>query len=407
MNNQQFLDKLKIIADEAEVEKANLRKKGDLFNIFSVLSIQRRENFHSSFIASLLNPQGVHGMGGLFLEAFVGQYPDMIPIDIKSATVVTEYHISKITKDKKRGGRIDILIKDAHRHAIIIENKIDAKDQPAQLIRYNNFAKDNNLEHKIIYLTLDFHEASPESGGKNDDVDYVMYSYKDDIIPWLEGCLPRVPQNSQLRFSIIQYIDNIKTIYNIMDGKDLDELTALAAKPKYEKAVLTLLANQSVFFEQIRLRFIEHLKISAEKLGFNVEVQNDFGKKKDTYLIFTKPHIIRSWGIFIYSEKGNWRDMTYEFTFFEDEKNKLLKKDIKSFPHLWNNYKQTKDMPIGWSYFFSKTGQKASGRWYNWDELEAVTAMANDEMEDFIVEQVLKPVLENKIFNKVKKLTET
>lgn len=224
MKNQQFLDKLRNIAEEAEAEKEQLKKTGNLFNIFSALNIQRKENFHSCFIASLLDPYGEHGMGKLFLESFVKRYGDMVNLDYKSVTVEREYYISKITKNKERGGRIDILIKDAKKHAIIIENKIDAIDRPRQLIRYDNFGKDNKLEYNIIYLSLDLHEASPNSRGKNDKVDYILYSYKDDIIPWLEECLYQIPSNSKLKNVILQYIDIIKIISNIMSDKSLENL---------------------------------------------------------------------------------------------------------------------------------------------------------------------------------------
>lgn len=402
MKNQQFLDKLRNIAEEAEAEKEQLKKTGNLFNIFSALNIQRKENFHSSFIASLLDPYGEHGMGKLFLESFIKQYDDTVDLDISSATVETEYHISKITKDKKRGGRIDILIRDAKKHAIIIENKIDAEDQPAQLIRYDNFAKDNNLQCDIIYLSLDLHEASPESVGKKNDVDYYRYSYKDDIIPWLENCLPQIPNNSLLKNTILQYINTIKKISGTMSSNSLEELKEMAMKPEYEKAVLTLLANQSIFFEQIRHRFIERTQSKAKYLGFKVEVEDGFGKKKDMSIVFSKPRITNKWGILIYSKKGNWKDFVYEFTLIEEEKSKLRKSDLESFPHLFSEFEQSKDLPIGWCYFYSKTGKRGSGRWHNWDGLEAITAMENGEMEKFIVEQVLKPVLDNKIFNKVK-----
>lgn len=402
MKNQQFLNNLRNIAEEVEAEKEQLKKTGNIFNVFSALSIQRKEIFHSCFIASLLDPYGEHGMGKLFLESFIKQYDDTVDLDISSATVETEYHISKITKDKKRGGRIDILIRDAKKHAIIIENKIDAGDQPAQLIRYDNFVKDNNLQCDIIYLSLDLREASPESVGKKNDIDYYRYSYKDDIVPWLENCLPRIPNNSLLKNTLLQYIDTIKKISGIMSSDSLEELKEMAMKPEYEKAVLTLLANQSVFFEQIRNRFIERIKSKAKDLGFKVEVDEDFGKKKDMCIIFSKPRITDKWGILIYSEKGNWKDMVYEFTLIEEEKSKLRKSDLESFPHLWSQFRQSKDFPIGGCYFYSNTGKRGSGRWHNWDGLEAITAMENGEMEKFIVEQILKPVLDNEIFNKVK-----
>lgn len=46
--------------------------KGEHFNLFSVLNIETKENkTHSAFIAELLNPKGVHGLGTVFLDLFI------------------------------------------------------------------------------------------------------------------------------------------------------------------------------------------------------------------------------------------------------------------------------------------------------------------------------------------------
>jgi hypothetical protein len=45
---------------------------GENFNIFSVLRIEHyEETTHSRFIAELLNPNGCHGKGVLFLNEFL------------------------------------------------------------------------------------------------------------------------------------------------------------------------------------------------------------------------------------------------------------------------------------------------------------------------------------------------
>ena len=60
-------------------------------------------------------------------------------------------------------------------YAIIIENKIYAIDQYHQLLRYNNYGKQRFPKgFKLIYLTLDGHEASKDSLGDN-EIDYHLY----------------------------------------------------------------------------------------------------------------------------------------------------------------------------------------------------------------------------------------
>ena len=76
----------------------------------------------------------------------------------KCNTNIVERDIGRRTETT--GGRIDIILEDGE-HAIIIENKIYATDQHHQLLRYNNYGKQRFPKgFKLIYLTLDGHEAS-------------------------------------------------------------------------------------------------------------------------------------------------------------------------------------------------------------------------------------------------------
>jgi hypothetical protein len=124
--------------------------KGESFNVFSILQMERAENkTHSNFIAELLNPNGSHLMGNVFLKLFLKAIEDET-LDSTSTTVHLEYPIGLVDLDNETGGRIDILLKDQSGKTISIENKIEAIDQPKQILRYTNFNKSNN---KVYYLT--------------------------------------------------------------------------------------------------------------------------------------------------------------------------------------------------------------------------------------------------------------
>ncbi|WP_315543846.1 PD-(D/E)XK nuclease family protein [Capnocytophaga leadbetteri] len=108
-----------------------LNATGGRFNMFRICGVNHYENTHSAIIAELLNPQGTHSLKSELLKAFLSLIDkDFVPTDFNpsDATVYTEY-----TTDK---GRIDILIKDTNKNALIIENKIYAADQYEQLKRY-------------------------------------------------------------------------------------------------------------------------------------------------------------------------------------------------------------------------------------------------------------------------------
>ena len=88
---------------------------GGRFNMFRICGVNHYENTHSAIIAELLNPNGSHSLKSAFLEAFLYLISkDFIPTSFNpsSATVYTEY-----TTDN---GRIDILIEDNQKNALII-----------------------------------------------------------------------------------------------------------------------------------------------------------------------------------------------------------------------------------------------------------------------------------------------
>ena len=96
-------------------------------------------------------------------------------------------------------------------YAIIIENKIYAIDQYHQLLRYNNYGKQRFPKgFKLIYLTLDGHEASKDSLGDN-EIDYHCISYKGHILNWLSKCVMLAYDKPLVRETISQYITLIKT----------------------------------------------------------------------------------------------------------------------------------------------------------------------------------------------------
>ncbi|MFT4806382.1 MAG: hypothetical protein ACI9YE_003616 [Psychroserpens sp.] len=220
-----LLNQTKIIVDNQH-EMAALR--GENFNVFSILKMERKENeTHSAFIEELLNPKGSHLMGDVFLNLFLQQieYRDIDNFDLESAETKVEHHISTVDNESKEGGRIDILIKDGNNLTISIENKIDAGDQEFQIERYTNFNKGNNT---VYYLTKFGLSASEYSKGElEENIDYFCISYKDTVRGWLENCLKEATQQPILRESIRQYIILIQKITNTMENSQEKQLNNL------------------------------------------------------------------------------------------------------------------------------------------------------------------------------------
>lgn len=136
------------------------------FNIFSSISeAYRYENMHSDIIKLILDPSTGKIGNSKNIELFCNLLDEINP----GRKINLDKENISIEREK---GKIDILIYDNDKNAIIIENKInDAKDQPDQLGRYYEYAtKKRGLKvNVIVYLTL-----TPEK-----ELD-IKYSIKDD-----------------------------------------------------------------------------------------------------------------------------------------------------------------------------------------------------------------------------------
>lgn len=202
-----LLKQVEQIVSQAKQVQEESRKRGEQFNMFWACKVNHYETSHSAIIAELLNPQGSHGQGELFLSLFLLAYkPDFCFSLEKGATVATEV----VTGN----GRIDILITNPDGQAIIIENKIYAKDQWKQLQRYDEYAfeKYGKGNYEILYLSLYRGEKASEQSCK--DVEYIPISYEVEITEWLEECISFSARLPLIRETLIQYQQHIKQLTN-------------------------------------------------------------------------------------------------------------------------------------------------------------------------------------------------
>lgn len=252
------------------IKKSKKKLIGGSFNIFSIMDKETDEvHTHSAVIAELLNPEGSHGNGDLYLQLFLQTIPELreMEFDTTKAKVKIEHIIGDIKNKKTEGGRIDILIKSGDK-AIIIENKIHAEDQPKQLLRYNNYAVSQNYsQYHILYLTLGGKAAS-RSSLCDMPKDYVRISYKNHIANWLKECLENSVMTSAVREVVLQYFDLIvslttkksehQQIIDLVDlcknaddlielkkkfGKDFDSILSCAIRNKFFPQLESLASN--------------------------------------------------------------------------------------------------------------------------------------------------------------------
>ena len=249
---------------------------GELFNVFNILGLESKEvRLHSALLAELLSPNGMSGVGNAFQKAFLAilGLPENYIVDGK---VSVELSIGTTTDSER--GRIDIIMEDGN-HAIIIENKIYAQDQPAQLLKYTNFAKNNYpYGYRLLYLTLDGKEASDDSA---QGCPYQCISYKNEISKWLAECARISFDRPLVRETIRQYINLIKQLTNQSMGTLEDnKLVELVASPEHVAEYLMIINNQTAIENKIRFGFVTEIEKMARDMGYEIVPVGD----KRTYL---------------------------------------------------------------------------------------------------------------------------
>jgi hypothetical protein len=286
---------------------------GSNFNVFKVLNITSDEvRLHSSFLAELLNPKGSHGQGSIFLELFVKEI-GVKEFECTTAVVEVEKYIGP--KTETTGGRIDIYIQNKDNNNITIENKIYAKDQDNQLLRYYNYSKKN-----LFYLNLFGDDPSESSFGHlNIDTDFKIISYQEHILYWLQSCKKEAVDHPLLREGIAHYINLIKTLVGKSNNHVMEQEIKnmiVSSSQNLRNAILLEKSMNSVkidiqwrFWEQLRQSLREHTKPSdfsfVEEKSVSIDNVTSFYEKsryRDKYfglwyLIFKKDGVTVHYGI--------------------------------------------------------------------------------------------------------------
>ena len=271
---QQFFQEVASICALGQAQQEERNRKGENYNLFSILSIERYELKHSALIANLLDPKGSHGCGDAFLRAFFEIALKGTAYPFEKCTLphsYTEYYTGPIAGDT--GGRIDILVESKSSHyGLIIENKIYAGDQDKQLTRYDNYGKETFGAdgYLLVYLTLYGYDASKESTATKsaEEVGYLRLSYAEDILRWLEQCARLAYDKPLVRESLNQYIRTIKQLtYQDMNEENIQQIIDLAID--HPEVVATLSSKRDAIAEGIREKYIfDKLKEYADQKGW-------------------------------------------------------------------------------------------------------------------------------------------
>ena len=200
------------VREEVATRKTRRRSTAERFNVFEVLRLERRENYHSRFIASLLHPEGVHDQGSTFLAVFLeklnehGRKLEYQNHSLSGAQVTPEQQIDN--------GRIDLVIRLGNAW-IAIENKIDAVEGESQIRRYREWLERNQSDPSkrcLIFLTPNGREPSSDDSDIEVVFRPILLSYA-DVLDWLDRSSQRIPSTaSPLLTTMNQYRRSIADI---------------------------------------------------------------------------------------------------------------------------------------------------------------------------------------------------
>ena len=359
---ESFLAGVKPIVEENERRRKEKEKKGDFFNIFSILKAETDEvKTHSAFLAELLKPNGTHGQGALFLDNFLKMIVSDEDLITENAKVNIESSIGPISEDYKSGGRLDILIQlPKSNYIILIENKIDAGDQPYQLLRYNKYAKETKCKYKLLYLTKDGHDPSETSTGKIEDEPFwECISYSQDIKNWLKFCLENIANASPVVETIRQYIGLIDKITNqTMEIEMSEKLTKLMIDNLEE--TLAVLDNKDDFDSVIYEKFKKQMKDLASEVNCDIKFDWDIFRGIGEQWLYFIPKDYPTCRIFFGKDEGHEVYYSIDKIGIKKEQEKL-----NCF-----SYNPAENCPFGWDWFEYKEWNSKTIRAFHNGELK-------------------------------------
>ena len=197
------------VQDMLDQDRDRNRQEARSFNLFRVLHLEAREELvHTPFLADLLDPQGAHGQGFLFLHAFIDAlsaahsgFP--APVEELAAHawfVETNRYIG--------GGGPDIVLTcPGLSYLLVLENKVYADEETGQLARYAAWMESQREiypSQALLFLTPTG-DPSETAGGAA----YYPVSYRREIVGMLKAALPEIAA-PHLRETIRQYLDVIQ-----------------------------------------------------------------------------------------------------------------------------------------------------------------------------------------------------
>jgi hypothetical protein len=169
------LDEFLVDNDDLSALNARLSR----LNLFRVLRIERAEIRHSNVLGWLLDPNGLHGLGDVFLRRFLSRLLlNHEGVDVPfSAAQVELMDLDQVTV-RREWRNIDVLVvSESPPWCLVIENKIGAGESSGQLARYREAVSSEFPRVPIVPVFLTLEGADPSEEGRL--ASYVALSYSE------------------------------------------------------------------------------------------------------------------------------------------------------------------------------------------------------------------------------------
>lgn len=374
---ESLLQRVSLLVKQEEDEMKASYLRGEQFNIFEVCGINHYELQHSAIIAEMINPDGLHGQGELYLKLFMQAYGTKLPIE------EIEYDKVSVRKEEWTGaydGRMDIYIEYDGLPLAIIENKLYAKDQSVQLKKYKENADIRirkspypKHQYEIVYLTLDGRKATEDSGK---GVEYIQMSYSRDIILWLDKCIEQSVKIPLVRETLIQYQNHIKQLTNQnMPSKEKEQLFKLLSKYPEETQKIQDILWDNEYKKYVFEHFVKE-KIDSELSVLGLKVDFSDMPNGNGFYVYKESWYKNNNGFRIYFGDENKNHCGRKWVGIEADNKKIEKNVLESLKG---------DSPTEWWPFGTQWVEDEMDRW-DWPSF--TKNMVNGRFADYVISKV-------------------
>ncbi len=175
------------------------------FNVFRILGVEENEDCtHTPVLANLLDPQGSHGQGTMFLDAFIRRCQrkkGFISPGRKARSALWFVETQRFTQL----GTIDLVVSaPGLGYIIVVENKVYAGEQRDQLDRYHRWLQVQR--HKYPRQMLVFLTPSGQKSATAGQAKCVRLSYHRDIAEMLDSTVSKIG-SPRVRELVRQYCE--------------------------------------------------------------------------------------------------------------------------------------------------------------------------------------------------------